>query len=90
MFIPSAEPTFTADPGPVIKRILNAIARLILPLLPPAPEPMVAISCPLPVSEEALTVEDVARAMRQDGYSLREIARELGISFYMARKYVTM
>jgi len=62
-------------------------------LTEPAPiitvEPMVTLSAPLPVAEQALTVEDVCRAMYADGYSIREVAREMGLSYYMARKHVS-
>lgn len=41
---------------------------------------------PVTISE-CFTVEEVARQLRDDGYSLRYIAAELGISYHKARKY---
>lgn len=36
---------------------------------------------------QCFTVEEMARSLRNDGYSLRYIAAELGISYYKARKF---
>jgi hypothetical protein len=54
------------------------------------PAPRVLFEQPVylePLETDVLTVQDVARQMRERGYSLRQIASELSLSYYMARKY---
>ncbi len=84
-FIRSIVPLFTEGNRPAPAITVPLLSET--PTLPPAP--MVTLSAPLPVAEQALTVEDVCRAMYADGYSIREVARELGLSYYMARKHVS-
>jgi hypothetical protein len=76
----------------VIRAFLKSLFTAA-PEPPPPPthtgDPKVTLSSPLPVAEPALTVEDVCRAMYADGYSIREVAREMGLSYYMARKHVS-
>ena len=94
MVIPSAAQSFPAGPPDVIRAFIRSLfrpaPRIILtePVPPVVVEPMVTLSAPLPIAEPALTVEDVCRAMYADGYSIREVAREMGLSFYMARKHI--
>lgn len=63
--------------------LIHRIARkLKSAFILPVDEPgLVALA-----EEPILTVEDVARSMRAEGYSLRAIAAETGLSYYMARK----
>ena len=64
--------------------LIHRIARRVKDaLIIPVDEPGLVA----PMAEETpLTVEDVARSMRAEGYSLRAIAAETGLSYYMARK----
>lgn len=93
MVTSSAAQSFPAGPPDVIRSFLRSVFRpapriLTEPVPPIVVEPMF-LSAPLPIAEEAVTVEDACRALRSEGYSIREIAKEMRLSYYMARKYVT-
>ncbi len=78
-----------------IKSLFAPAPRVLQEAFPAALEPQVAdlalldsagTLVPVTISE-CFTIEEVARQLRDDGYSLRYIAAELGISYHKARKY---
>lgn len=74
-----------------LKSLLKPAPRVIRETLDPQPADLALLDSTgtlVPVTiGECFTVEEVARQLRQDGYSLRYIAQNLGISYYKARKY---
>jgi hypothetical protein len=72
-----------------LKSLFQPAPRVIREVAPVVLDPAESELAWLLEEMAPITVEQMARQLRDDGYSLRYIAAELGISYYMARK-VTM
>jgi hypothetical protein len=75
----------------IVSPLLTEGNRPTPPIVPPIfTEAPITYTLPaLPIAQEAITVEDACRALRSEGRSIREIAKEMRLSYYMARKYVS-
>lgn len=73
--------------SPILTEGNRPAPAIVVPIL--TEDPMTYTLPALPIAQEAITVEDACRALRSEGRSIREIAKEMRLSYYMARKYVT-